>query len=82
METLQLEPGDALVIYSDGVSESTSHTGEDFGSKGVAGTLATMAGRTPTEMAQALLEASVNFRDGRPAGDDVSLLVVRYEGQH
>jgi hypothetical protein len=32
-------------------------------------------------MASALLEASVRFRDGRPASDDVSLLVVRYEGQ-
>jgi len=27
-----------------------------------------------------LLDAAVEFRDGRPAGDDVSLLVVRYEG--
>ena len=34
VETLQLEPGDALVIYSDGVSESTSYTGEDFGPQG------------------------------------------------
>jgi sigma-B regulation protein RsbU (phosphoserine phosphatase) len=80
VETLHLAPGDALVIYSDGVSESTSYTGEDFGSKGVSATLSAVAGGTPTEMAQALLEASVNFRDGRPAGDDVSLLVVRYEG--
>jgi hypothetical protein len=32
------------------------------------------------EMAQALLDASVHFRDGRPAGDDVSLLVLRYDG--
>jgi serine phosphatase RsbU (regulator of sigma subunit) len=46
----------------------------------VSATLSAVAGGTPTEMAQALLEASVNFRDGRPAGDDVSLLVVRYEG--
>jgi serine phosphatase RsbU (regulator of sigma subunit)/pSer/pThr/pTyr-binding forkhead associated (FHA) protein len=81
VETLQLEPGDALVIYSDGVSESTAHTGEDFGPNGVATTLATVAGRTPSEMASTLLDASVRFRDGRPASDDVSLLVVRYEGQ-
>jgi serine phosphatase RsbU (regulator of sigma subunit) len=40
-----------------------------------------VAGKPAEEMAQALLEASVAFRDGRPAGDDVSLLVVRYEGQ-
>ena len=80
VETITLEPGDSLVIYSDGVSESTSFTGEDFGTRGVASTLATVAGRPPAEMAQALLDASVQFRDGRPAGDDVSLLVVRYEG--
>ena len=80
-ETLTLAPGDALVIYSDGVSESTSHTGEDFGVKGIAATLASMAGRPPAEMAHALLEASVAFRDGRPAADDVSLLVIRYEGR-
>ncbi|BCS34192.1 hypothetical protein TBR22_A34210 [Luteitalea sp. TBR-22] len=81
VQTIQMAPGDALVIYSDGVSESTSYTGEDFGPKGVAETLAGVAGATPTEMAAALLEASVTFRDGRPAGDDVTLLVVRYEGQ-
>ncbi|WP_396626842.1 SpoIIE family protein phosphatase [Luteitalea sp.] len=81
VQTLQLSPGDALVIYSDGVSESTSYKGEDFGPKGVADTLATVAGAPPAEMAAVLLEASVSFRDGRPAGDDVTLLVVRYEGQ-
>lgn len=80
VETLKLEPGDALVIYSDGVSESTSATGDDFGSKGVSQTLATVAGRPPAEMAQALLDASVAFRDGRRASDDVSLLVVQYKG--
>ena len=81
VETITLEPGDALVIYSDGISESTSASGEDFGPKGVSRTLQEMAGKPAAEMAQALLDASVAFRDGRPAGDDVSLLVVRYEGQ-
>ena len=81
VESIQLEPGDALVIYSDGISESASHTGEDFGPRGVARTLEQVAGRSVDDMAQTLLDAAVDFRDGRPAGDDVSLLVVRYEGQ-
>ncbi len=80
VETITLEPGDALVIYSDGISESASQSGEDFGPKGVARTLERVAGRPAPEMAQALLEASIDFRDGRPATDDVSLLVVTYEG--
>ena len=76
-----MEPGDALVIYSDGISESASHTGEDFDPRGVARTLEQVAGQSANHMAQTLLDAAVDFRDGRPAGDDVSLLVVRYEGQ-
>jgi len=68
-------------VHSDPNAGAPKKGGEDFGTKGVCETLSTMAGKAPTEMAQALLEASVAFRDGRPAGDDVSLLVVRYEGQ-
>jgi phosphoserine phosphatase RsbU/P len=77
---LKLEPGDAIVIYSDGVSESVSAKGEDFGPRGVAQTLERLAGRPADEMAARLLEASAAFRDHRPADDDVSLLVVRYSG--
>lgn len=78
---LQLEPGDAIVIYSDGISESVSSSGEDFGPRGVSQTLERLAGRPVDEMAQGLLQASTAFREGRPADDDVSLLVVRYHGQ-
>lgn len=77
---LTLEPGDAIVIYSDGISESVSPTGEDFGPRGVAQTLERLAGRPAEEMAQGLLAASTEFRQGRPADDDVSLLVMRYNG--
>jgi phosphoserine phosphatase RsbU/P len=78
---LRLEPGDALVIYSDGISESVSPAGDDFGPGGVSRTLECLAGRPADEMATGLLEASTAYRQGRPADDDVSLLVVRYTGQ-
>ncbi len=78
---VRLEPGDALVIYSDGISESVSPGGEDFGARGVAQTLERLAGRPAAEMAQGLLAAAEEFRQGRAADDDVSLLVMRYEGE-
>jgi serine phosphatase RsbU (regulator of sigma subunit) len=77
---LTLEPGDAIVIYSDGISESVSPSGEDFGPRGVAQTLERLAGHSAEDMAQGLLAASTEFREGRPADDDVSLLVMRYNG--
>lgn len=81
VETLALHPGDALVVYSDGISESVSPRGEDFGPRGVSRTLEACAGQVPGRMAEALLAASVEHRQGRRADDDVSLLVVRYEGR-
>lgn len=77
---LTLEPGDAIVIYSDGISESVSPSGDDFGPRGVSRTLEQFAGRPADEMARGLLDASTAFREGRAADDDVSLLVVRYDG--
>lgn len=77
---LHLDPGDAIVIYSDGISESVSPAGDDFGPRGVSETLARFAGGPADEMARGLLEASTTFRQGRPADDDVSLLVMRYDG--
>ncbi len=77
---LKLEPGDAIVIYSDGISESLSPAGEDFGPRGVSRTLEQLADRPAEEMARGLLDAAAAFREGRPADDDVSLLVLRYEG--
>ena len=76
---LTLEPGDAIVIYSDGISESLSPSGEDFGPRGVSRTLEQCADRPAGEMARCLLDAAAAFREGRPADDDVSLLVVRYD---
>lgn len=77
---VRLEPGDAIVIYSDGISESVSLDGEDFGSRGVSQTLERLAGRPADEMALGLMQDSKAFRQGRPADDDVSLLVMRYAG--
>jgi serine phosphatase RsbU (regulator of sigma subunit) len=57
-----------------------SPTGEDFGPRGVSQTLAALAGRPADEMATGLLNASTAYRQGRPADDDVSLLVIRYNG--
>ncbi len=79
-DTLRLAPGESIIFYSDGVSESFSPTDEEFGVEGVQRTLGGLAGAGPEEVAQALLRAAAAFRAGREAEDDVTLLVVRYRG--
>jgi serine phosphatase RsbU (regulator of sigma subunit) len=80
VETVQMAPGDTIVFYSDGISESFSPTDEEFGIEGVRKTLEGFSGSTAEELADALLEAAAAHRAGREAEDDVTLLVVRYLG--
>jgi len=77
---LVLAPGDCLVLYSDGVSESTSRDGVEYGCAGVQRTLGGLRGAAPAAVGRALLDAAAAHREGREADDDVTLLVLRYTG--
>jgi sigma-B regulation protein RsbU (phosphoserine phosphatase) len=78
--TVRLAKGDAIVLYSDGISESFSPRGEEFGVEGVQRTLAGLGGRNAEVVGRALLEAAAAYRAGREADDDVTLLVLRFRG--
>jgi sigma-B regulation protein RsbU (phosphoserine phosphatase) len=77
-EEIRLEPHDVVVMISDGLTESFSPTGEEFGLEGVEKVLKTQLGRSPMEVGQALLDAAARHRGGREATDDVTLLALKY----
>ena len=79
-QEVQLAPGDGLVLYSDGIAESFSLRGEEFGTEGVARTAAALLGKSPEEIGQGILDAASAHRSGREADDDVTVLVMRYRG--
>ncbi len=71
--TVPLEPGDAVVLYTDGVSEARSPRGELYGAERVQKLLA--AGPADvTALGDALLEDVRRFADGRPMSDDLTLV--------
>jgi PAS domain S-box-containing protein len=72
---LDLEPGDAIVLYTDGVTDERRGT-EEFGEPRLRELLGTLAGRTADEIADAVDVAVATFRTGVPK-DDVAVLVVR-----
>ena len=76
----QLEPGDLLVFFTDGVSEATDGTGL-FGIDPV---MAAVAAAPADEATRALLtgihQAVRKFENGLPAADDLTLMVLRWNG--
>lgn len=72
---LDLEPGDAIVFYTDGVTDERRDT-EEFGEQRLRDLLGTLAGRSADEIADAVDVAVATFRTDVPK-DDVAVLVVR-----
>lgn len=78
--TVQLDPGDILVVFSDGVSEALSADGEEFGESRLQEVISRDLGAGPQVMLERLLEAVRDFTRGAAQNDDVTAMVVRYAG--
>lgn len=80
-ESVQLEPGDYVLTFTDGVSEALSATGEEFGDDRILECLGSTTDADPPKLLERLFEVVRAFTAGAPQSDDVTALVVRYNGQ-
>lgn len=78
-EELQLLPGDAVLLYTDGVTEAMNADGELFGEQRL---LAALSGRDTEAPGLAALvqEAVTDFAREAPQADDITMLAIRYRG--
>ncbi len=79
-ETVQLDPGDVVVVFSDGVSEAMSRSGEEFGDDRLLEvSQAGLHGSVQTLVDQIIAAVRV-FTIGAPQSDDITVMVLRYLG--
>jgi sigma-B regulation protein RsbU (phosphoserine phosphatase) len=76
-ETLALQPGDVLVIYSDGFSEAMNPDGQQFGDEKIREVIAAHRNRPAAGIIDALVKAVRAHADTAPQADDMTLIVVR-----
>jgi serine phosphatase RsbU (regulator of sigma subunit) len=79
-ETLHLSPGDLLVVFSDGISEAMDAEGEEFGDERIIECVGG-ADRDPEAVLTRLFEQLHAFTGDEPQGDDMTVLVLRYQGE-
>jgi serine phosphatase RsbU (regulator of sigma subunit) len=77
---LRLAPGDLVLIYTDALTESTDNQGHQLGERGLLSLVRTIDVHDPVGIASSLVEALTRFRDGRPAEDDQTLLLIHHNG--
>lgn len=73
----KMEPGDILVLFSDGVTEAVNPRDEDFGEARLVKLVASLRDRPAAEIVEAVNSAVMAFTEGAPAADDITVVVVR-----
>jgi serine phosphatase RsbU (regulator of sigma subunit) len=75
----QLVPGDLLALYTDGVTESISQSGEEFGEQRLLDALQRTRGLSAAEMAKTIVDEVRDF-GAQEQFDDITLIVAKRIG--
>ena len=74
---LQLDPGDALVMYTDGVTEAEDKNHAQFGDDRLETELAGLKGASSRQIVDTINAKVRDFVAGAPQSDDITQLVIR-----
>jgi sigma-B regulation protein RsbU (phosphoserine phosphatase) len=75
---LRTSPGDSLVIYTDGISESESPDGAQYGAASMEKLLVACREMPSRELVDRCLKEVLTFRAGSPRLDDQALMVLQF----
>lgn len=70
------QPGDVLVLYTDGITEAVNEEGKEFSGARLADGVRTLYGRSPREINAGILESIERFAGEAPQRDDLTLVTV------
>ncbi|MFQ5651339.1 MAG: PP2C family protein-serine/threonine phosphatase [bacterium] len=78
---LTLQPGDAVFLYSDGVTEAMDLDQEEFLEAGLEKSLQNKPDASVTEMTEQVMQDVQTWAKGAPQSDDITVLALKYNGQ-
>jgi serine phosphatase RsbU (regulator of sigma subunit) len=74
---VNLHPGDLLVLYSDGITDANSPSGEFFGVERLRETVCAAGGLSARDLCDGIYQQVKDFQAGATQYDDIALLVVK-----
>lgn len=78
---LQLQPGDAIYLYTDGVTEATNLNTELYGEERLYTVLEKYKDATPEELCDEVKKDVDAFVGEAPQFDDITMLALKYHGE-
>lgn len=77
---LQLQPGDVIVYYTDGLTDAENPNGENFGEARLCRVVEEARSLSAGDVLRHILNSVEQFGQGVAPFDDLTLMVVRYTG--
>jgi sigma-B regulation protein RsbU (phosphoserine phosphatase) len=77
---IAMQKGDALFLYTDGVTEAMDKREELFSEDRLVQELVPLNGKPLKEIVSGIMGDVETFSEGVPQADDITLLVIRYLG--
>lgn len=78
-KVLKMNPGDYLILYTDGITEAQNPQGEFFGNEHLLDVILEYLDSPAQVMKKGILDRVHRFVDSTPRQDDIALIVVRRE---
>jgi len=76
--TVQMEPGDVFLLYTDGVTEAFNEQGEEFSEERLARCVEAAPDRSSRALTHHIIEEVQRFAGDQPQSDDITMLALRY----
>jgi sigma-B regulation protein RsbU (phosphoserine phosphatase) len=78
--TLTLDPGDALVVYTDGVTEALNSRSDLFSEERLVDTLGSLSDPSAAGIIRAIIRDVSTHAEHVPQSDDITAMAIRYQG--
>ena len=75
--SVPLEPGDLVVLFTDGISESMNSSNEEWGEERLIDLAKTCADLSALEAMNRIMAAAQTFAAGAPQYDDMTVVILR-----
>jgi len=76
-DEIQLEPGDILLLYTDGITEATDQLGALWGEDRLADIIRQNADSSAEQLIRKIMQALKDHTNGNPLADDVTLVISK-----
>ncbi len=76
----QLNPGDGILLYTDGVTEAFNREEEEYGEARLENLLRQVLSLSTENIVTAVVDDVSHFADGAPQSDDITLFALKYFG--